>query len=187
MTVMKPWIALPAAALALVATACSPSSSANSAASGAPSASLTPSTSPSDPLAGSWETAALPTETWVATFRRAGAPPADVGRFRTALATAGQKHQYLIRIADGHWAQFEQHDGGTPQVGWEGSYTLTGSRVSASESGGGCQLTYQITLSADLLSVRVLSDMPEAPPRCGRVDTWFQRSIYETAVFRRKA
>jgi hypothetical protein len=186
MTVMKPWLILSTAVLALVATACSGSSSPRSTAAGTPSSSPTPSARPSDPLTGSWETAALPTQTWVATFRRAGAPPADVQQFRSSLATAGTLHQYLIRIVDGNWAEFEQHDSGTPQVGWDGTYTLTGDRVYANESGGGCHLVYQISLSADTLSVHLLSDEPESPPRCGRADTWFQRSIYETAVFHRQ-
>jgi hypothetical protein len=187
MTVMKPWLILSTAVLALVATACSGSGSASSASTAAPSASPTPSARPSDPLTGSWSTAALPTETWVATFQRAGAPPADVERFRSVLATAGAMHQYLIHIVDGRWAELEQHDSGTPQVGWDGTYTQTGDRVSANESDGGCHLVYQITLTADSLSVHLLSDEPESPPRCGRTDTWFQRTIYETAVFHRQA
>jgi hypothetical protein len=187
---MKPWTALPAAALALFAAACSGNSSPTSLAAGTPTASTTPSTSssasPSDPLNGTWQTEALPTDTWVATFRRAGAAPADVAGFAAALASAGTKHQYLIRVLDGQWAEFEQHDGGTPSVGWDGTYSVTGDHVLATEKGDGCHVTYQIALSGNTLSVRVLSDLPESPPRCGRVDTWFQRAIYETSVFHRQ-
>jgi hypothetical protein len=187
---MKPWLAFPVAALALVATACSGGSSAGPAASPASSTgsapSASPSASPSDPLSGTWETDVLPTETWVTTLRGAGATAADTVRFRSELAAAGAKHRYLIRILDGHWVELEQHDNGTPSVGWDGTYTLSGDHVSAQETAaGGCHVTYQITLSGDTLSLRVVSDLPESPPRCGHVDSWYQRSIYETAPFHR--
>ena len=187
---MKPWTAVPAVALALLAAACSGNGSPTSAASGTSTASTspsaTPSATPSDPLVGTWETDALPTDKWVATFRRAGAPSADLASFASALASAGSMHTYLIRILDGHWVELDQHDGGTPSVGWDGTYTAVGDKVLATEKDGGCHVTYQISLGADTLSIHVLSDLPEAPPHCGRVDTWFQRSIYETAVFHRQ-
>jgi hypothetical protein len=178
---MKRWMILPAALVLTTAGCGGTSSSARSASSSAPSSP----TSATDPLAGTWETAALPTATFVETFRRAGATPVALAGFQSGLAQAGQQHRYIVRIGAGFWVELEQHDGNTPQTGWAGTYTRTGNTVHATETSTGCHLIYGISLAGDALRVRLLSDTPETPPQCGRTDSWPQRAIYETAVFHR--
>lgn len=177
---MKPWIALPTA-LVLATAGCG--ASATHASSSKASAAPSPA-GRTDALTGTWETAALPTATFVATYRRAGATPGALQAFSAALSQAGHEHRYLIRIADGLWVQLEQHDGGTPSVGWSGTYTLTGDTVSATETETGCHLAYRIALTGSSLGIHLLSDTPESP-QCGRTDSWPQRAIYETAAFHR--
>jgi hypothetical protein len=160
--------------------ATAPSQPHQSASAGAPSPAAA-----TDTLTGSWQTAALPTATYVATYRKAGAPPSAVRQFRAGLSGAGHDHRYLIRIADGQWVELEQHADGTPQVGWTGTYTLIGNTVHATENQTGCRLTYRVTMNAGSLRIRLLSDKPESSPQCGRTDSWPQRSIYETSAFHR--
>jgi hypothetical protein len=138
-----------------------------------------------DALTGTWQTPALPTATYVAIYRKAGATPSALRRFRAGLSGAGQEHRTVIRIADGQWVELEQHDGGTPQVGWAGTYTLTGNVVHATETSTGCQLTYRIGRQGTSLRIRLLSDEPQSSPQCGRTDSWPQRALYETAAFQR--
>ena len=185
---MKPWIASPIV-LVLAASGCGGGSSSPTAAPYAPPSSASPvipsPTVAADPLNGSWQTALLPTATYVATYRRAGAPPRAVRQFSTGLASLGHDHRYLIHIAAGQWVELEQHDSGTPQVGWSGTYTLTGDTVHAVDGQYGCRITYRIARHGSSLRIRLLSDGPESPPYCGRMDSWPQRSIYETAAFHR--
>jgi hypothetical protein len=121
----------------------------------------------------------------VATYRKAGAPPKVVDQFQAGLSRAGSEHRYLIRIADGQWVELEQHDGGTPQVGWSGTYTLSGNTVHAIETETQCHLVYRITFGGSSLRIRLISDTPTSSPQCGRLDSWPQRTIYETAAFHR--
>jgi hypothetical protein len=100
-------------------------------------------------------------------------------------SSAGQDHRTIIRIADGQWVELEQHDGGTPSVGWSGTYAFAHCKVDAVESATLCRLVYRVTLRAGSMRIKLLSDRPESPPTCGRVDSWPQRSLYETAVFHR--
>lgn len=179
---MKPWFALPVV-LVLAAAGCGGSSAALSG-SRPPSSSAAPNPF-ADPLTGSWQTPLLPTASYVATYRRAGATPGALQQFQAALSGAGRNHRYVIHIAGGQWVELEQHDDGTPEIGWSGTYTLRGSTVQATDPQYGCHYTYRIALSGDSLRIRLLSDTPEAPPQCGRTDSWPQRSIYETAAFKR--
>ena len=185
---MKPWFALPTAFVLAAAGCGGSSSSPTAAASGQHSSASHPAPTPTraaDALTGTWQTAALPTATYVATYRKAGAPSKAIRQFSTDLASLGQDHRYVIRMGDGQWVLLEQHDSGTPQLSWKGAYRLTGDTVHAVENDTQCHLTYGITLQGDSLRIRLLTYGPKASPQCGRADTWPQRSIYETAAFHR--
>ena len=185
---MKPWFVLPIV-FVLGAAGCGGSSSSPTAPPSGPPASTSPAapspTAAADSLTGAWRTAALPTATYVATYRKAGAPPGAVQQYRSGLSGAGHDHRYLIRIADGQWVELEQHDNGTPQVGWSGTYRLIGNTVHATETETGCRLAYRVTMHGGSLRIRLLFDRPESSPQCGRMDSWPQRAIYETSAFHR--
>lgn len=172
---------------ALAVAGCGGSSPSPAAAPSGPRSSASPAapslTTATDALTGTWQTAPLPTAPYVATYRKAGATPSALRQFRDALSGLGHKHRYVIHIADGHWVLLEQHDGGTAQLSWSGTYTLTGHTVHATETETGCRLTYLTTVNGTSLRIRLLSETTS--PQCPHTDTWPQRSIYETTAFHR--
>lgn len=187
---MKPWIVLPTVFM-LTAAGCGGSSSSPSAGPSGPplSASITPPSpaASADVLTGTWQTAALPTATFVATYRKAGGTARQAQQFVGRLTTnPSAGHRVVLRIGDGQWVQFAQDDSATPQVGWTGTYRLQGSRVVAHETSTGCEVVYRFQVVGAVLGFRVVSAGPPHNSQCGSVELALpSHALYETAAFHR--
>jgi hypothetical protein len=139
-----------------------------------------------NPLVGTWQTDTLPAAAWVATYRKAGGTAAEAAGFQNQLGDGpGSVNRITLRLSDTDWVAFEQADDQPPVEGWAGTYTMSGTTVRATSSP--CQIVYTLTLSGDQMRIHVVSDGPADIPECGPSDLFAQRTVYETAPFRRTA
>jgi hypothetical protein len=84
-------------------------------------------------------------------------------------------------IQDGFWIQTAQVDTGQQEVGWSGTYRISGpGEIEAGDTD--CTNTYRFTLSEDTLALRILSD-EGPPPMCGPRDMIAQTAIFDVAPF----
>jgi len=131
----------------------------------------------SSPLEGTWQTAPM-------SCARLNA--AAELRFTTTdirrsgwRCPVGSRFAAGIRIGAGRWVQYQVIDGGSPDIGWEGTYAPPdGREVTATETATGCRIMYRYAIREARLSVDVLRDT------CGP-DIAAQTLIYESAPFTR--
>jgi hypothetical protein len=95
------------------------------------------------------------------------------------MAGPAREHRMVLQVTETDWALFVSPDGGDLEPGWHGTYGLDGSLVRVRESSGLCEAAYAVALSGRTLRIWVVDD------GCGDTDLLAQRTIYETAEFRR--
>jgi hypothetical protein len=141
------------------------------------------SSSAANPLAGTWQTAALPWATWEASFRRAGATPAEAVQFSKGHGTVDR---IILRLSGTDWALFDQWDDQTPNLDSTATYTLSGNRVDVTDADNPehCQQVFAMTLSSNTLRLRLVSN-GTAGASCGRDSLLHGRTLFGTAPFQR--
>ena len=142
-----------------------------------PSAAPSPSAS-TDPLAeGDYMSPPLTAEMMVAAFEAHGLDPAGA---RSFVAEEGftENEVVTMRLADGQLTVLQSLDGGTPTVGWEGSYEFVDDHTFV--AGDDYPITYEFRWEGDKLYMSVIKDLYPDP-----MDLIAQVAIYESAPFTR--
>jgi hypothetical protein len=117
-----------------------------------------------------------------AAYLRGGGTQAEADAY-LAQVPAERTVQWLVELTDREWIQLQSNDGGTPEVGWVGTYTVEGDTVHAVEEAGTCRIDYQVTRAGDRMTVRVVRDT--GAPECGHLDLLIQRAMFQASPFSR--
>ena len=131
-----------------------------------------------DPLAeGDYVSPPLTAEMMVAAIEAHGLDPADARAF---VAQEGFADDAVVtmRLADGQLTELLSSDGGTPTIGWKGSYEFVDDHTFVADDG--YPITYEFRWEGDKLHIRVLKDLYPDPE-----DLIAQVAIYESAPFTR--
>ena len=146
----------------------------------APPASLRPAASADDPdpiPEGSYTTGPITAEMMVAAVKAHGLKASDAESF---IKNDGFKvHEVVVlTLADGTLTLFQSLDGGTPTVGWRGSYAFADEATMVASDG--YPITYGFMWDGDLLRLKVVKDSHPDP-----FDLVAQVALYESAPLKR--
>ena len=166
-------------ALAAIVTAAALSGCASSSSTGAvPTPATTSSapspSSPSDPatggtLVGTWRTAALPTASWAATYRRVGGTATQAAAFVERIGgRIGSTETVTLRVGDKDWVQFGQADEDAPGQGSSGTYDAEGNDGDLHDERLRHRLHAAVRGPGHGRHVDRAGDQ-RRPPRCGRL------------------
>jgi hypothetical protein len=131
-------------------------------------------------LQGTWTTEWHPVELEVAAIEAAGLDPADAADAWWTSDGFGHTSRYGVKFDNGDFTLYVAGDGGPLEVGWFGTYEVTGANsFEATETGFFRQNLYEFVLRDDILTIDVISSPG------GVVDMVPQTAIYETLPFTR--
>ena len=83
---------------------------------------------------------------------------------------------YGLRLGDGGWLQLAQSNGGPEDLAWRGTYQIIDDNtVIATETGTGCEITYDFKLDGQQLTLDVVNDT------CGEIGLAIQTVMFEAA------
>jgi hypothetical protein len=124
---------------------------------------------------------------WVAALRRNGGTRDQVNDVSAGFRGKPASYRILVKLTGSRWVQYDQYGDDAASKGWGGDYTLSGTRVRATETDSqySGRITYDVDAPGDVLKIRVVSDEPADVPGCGPQDLAIQRMLYQTAAFHR--
>jgi hypothetical protein len=131
-------------------------------------------------LQGTWTNEWHPVELEVAAIQAAGLDPADAGNSWWTADGLGHTSRNGVKFDNGDITQYGALDGGPLEVGWFGTYEVTGANsFEATETGFFAPNRYEFVLRDEILTIDVISSAG------GVADTVPQTAIYETLPFTR--
>jgi hypothetical protein len=138
---------------------------------------------PSDSLLteGTYRTPELTRKQLIAAGKKAGLTQAQAEQ---ALAWDGIDHTaaFAVKLAGGHFTQFESNDGGAEGIGSRGTYQVLddGTVVTTEECCG--ETTYQYALDGDAVRINFKDTNPQQLCQ-NAVDCWMGFIVWESAPF----
>jgi predicted esterase len=158
-----------------------PAQSRAASATGAPSLGATPVASEPasrSPFDGIWATPPLTRDDFVAAVSAAGLSTAAVDEVLTPPDSYVDYIIFELEIRDGRWTQYENVDGNSFGIGWDGTFVSADDDTVVARDQYECDVTYDLLLGGSTLEVDMVNDACEGP-----ADAVIQTAIYESAPF----